>query len=135
MICGVHAMFYSSKVEELRSFIRDKLKFPYSDVGEGWLIFDVPEVEIGCHPSDARKGAPTGTHSISFYCDNVENTVAGLLKRGVIFDDEITDTGYGRSIHFAMPGRVKAELYQPRYEKRPAGKKAIAKPKTPRAKK
>ena len=42
MIRGVHTMFYSSKAEELRAFIRDKLQFPHTDVGEGWLIFDVP---------------------------------------------------------------------------------------------
>ena len=36
MIKGVHTMFCSSKPEELRAFIRDKLGFPYTDVGEGW---------------------------------------------------------------------------------------------------
>ena len=41
MIKGVHTMFYSPKAEELRAFIRDKLGFPYSDVGDGWLIFFV----------------------------------------------------------------------------------------------
>ena len=43
MITGVHPMFYSSKAEELRAFIRDKLDFPCTDVGGGWLIFDLPE--------------------------------------------------------------------------------------------
>ena len=38
MIKGVHTMFYSSKAEELRGFIRDKLGFRSTDVGEGWLI-------------------------------------------------------------------------------------------------
>ncbi|HEX2523063.1 MAG TPA: hypothetical protein VHP35_13150 [Terriglobia bacterium] len=45
MIKGVHGMFYSSEAEALRAFIRDKLGFPYSDVGDGWLIFDLPEAE------------------------------------------------------------------------------------------
>jgi len=33
MIRGVHAMFYSSKADPLRDFIKDKLKLPYTDVG------------------------------------------------------------------------------------------------------
>jgi hypothetical protein len=124
MIRGVHAMFYSSKTDELRTFIRDKLQFAYMEMGDGWLIFDLPEAEIGCHPSDARKGAPTGTHSISFYCDDIEKTVAELLERGVVFDDAILEREYGWVTHFTMPGRVKAELYQPRYRKfRAVGKK------------
>jgi catechol 2,3-dioxygenase-like lactoylglutathione lyase family enzyme len=110
MIRGVHAMFYSSEAEELRAFLRDKLGFPFTDVGEGWLIFDAPEVEIGAHPADPGKGAPSGTHSISFYCDDIQTTVADLQSRGVIFDDEITDRGYGLVIHFTMPGKVQAEL-------------------------
>ena len=59
-------MFYSSQPEELRAFIRDKLGFPFSDVGEGWLIFDLPEADLGCHPADAAEGSPAGTHNISF---------------------------------------------------------------------
>ena len=57
MIKGVHTMFYSSKTEELRAFIRDKLGFTFTDVGEGWLIFDLPEAEMGCHPEDPEKNA------------------------------------------------------------------------------
>ncbi|HEY2587284.1 MAG TPA: hypothetical protein VGI81_16175 [Tepidisphaeraceae bacterium] len=43
MIRGVHTMFYKSQPEALRAFIRDKLGFLASDVGGGWLIFDLPE--------------------------------------------------------------------------------------------
>lgn len=48
----MHALFYTPNPEELRAFIRDKLGFPYTNTGEGWLIFDVPEADLGCHPSD-----------------------------------------------------------------------------------
>src|ERR1700741_2418861 len=75
MIQGVHTMFYSSQAAELRAFLRDKLGFPFTDVGEGWLIFDLPEAEMGCHPSDQPDGSPPGTHNISFYCDDVKKTV------------------------------------------------------------
>ncbi len=104
MIRGVHTMFYSSQPEELRAFLRDKLGFPCSDVGAGWLIFDLPEADMGCHPSDPAKGATSGTHDISFYCDDIEKTVAELRYRGVEFTDQIEDRGYGLVTHFKVPG-------------------------------
>jgi len=118
MIKGVHTMFYSSQPGELRAFIRDKLGFPFTDVGEGWLIFDVPEAEMGCHPADPGEGAPAGTHDISFYCDDILKTVTELQRRGVEFTAGIADHGYGLVTHFKMPGGVEAQLYQPRYSKK-----------------
>ena len=110
-------MFYSSKPEELRAFIRDKLGFSsFTDVGDGWLIFNLPEADMGCHPAESD-GTPSGTHSISFYCDNIEKTVEELKERGVEFTGDISDVGYGFRIHFMMPGDFEAELYQPRYRK------------------
>ena len=117
MIRGVHTMFYSSAPDELRAFIRDKLGFPYTDVGEGWLIFDLPEADMGCHPADDQEGGSSGTHSISFYCDDIETTVAELKGRGVEFTEEIQDLGYGLATHFRMPGEVEVQLYQPKYSK------------------
>ncbi len=117
MIKGVHTMFYSSQVEQTRAFIRDKLGFPFTDVGEGWLIFDLPEAEMGCHPADPAEGKRAGTHDISFYCDDIVKTVVELIQRGVEFTDEVADRGYGMVIHFKMPGGVEAQLYQPRYRK------------------
>jgi catechol 2,3-dioxygenase-like lactoylglutathione lyase family enzyme len=110
-------MFYTSEPEALRAFIRDKLGFPGVDVGEGWLIFDLPEADMGCHPADASNGQPSGTHYISFYCDDIAKTVAELKGRGVEFTDEVSDTGYGRATHFRMPGNFEVELYQPAYSK------------------
>ena len=117
MITGVHTMFYTSRASELRAFIRDKLRFSSTDVGEGWLIFDLPEADMGCHPADGEDGKPSGTHNISFYCDDIEQTVAELKQRGVEFTDEIVDAGFGLVTHFKMPGDVEVQLYEPRYEK------------------
>ena len=118
MIRGVHTMFYSSEPEALRAFLRDKLRFPCTDVGEGWLIFDLPEADMGCHPADAEHGAASGTHHISFYCDDIENTVAELKARGVQFTAPVADHGYGLVTFFKMPGDFTVQLYQPRYTKR-----------------
>ena len=118
MITGVHTMFYSSKAEELRNFLRDKLLFPFTDVGGGWLIFEVPDAEMGCHPSESE-GPPSGTHHISFYCDDIHRTVAELKERGVEFTDDVADHGYGLVTHFRMPGDFAVQLYQPRYKRNP----------------
>ena len=120
MIKGVHTMFYSSEPEALRAFIRDKLELPYTDVGDGWLIFDLPEADMGCHPSEAKDGHRSGTPHISFYCDDIAKTVAHLRGRGVQFTDEISDVGWGLSTHFRMPGDFEVQLYQPRYVKGPS---------------
>ncbi len=118
MITGVHTMFVSSEPEALRAFIRDKLGFPATDVGEGWLIFDLPEAEMGVHPADEHEPEKTsGTHDISFYCDDIEATVAELEGRGVEFSGGIEDAGYGLITFFTMPGDLRVQLYQPRYTK------------------
>jgi predicted enzyme related to lactoylglutathione lyase len=96
-------MFYTSQPDELRAFIRDKLQFLFTDVGEGWLIFDLPDAEMGCHPADERQGKTAGTLDISFFCDDIDKTVAELKSHGVEFVDAISDAGYGLVTHFRMP--------------------------------
>jgi catechol 2,3-dioxygenase-like lactoylglutathione lyase family enzyme len=115
MIKGVHTMFYSSDASGLRDFLRDKLGFKATDVGGGWLIFDLPEADMGCHPADEEQGAPSGTHDISFYCDDIYKTVDELKAKGVKFKGEIEDHGYGFVTHFHVPGDFYVQLYQPKY--------------------
>lgn len=116
MIRGMHAMFYSSKAAELRAFLRDKLGLSATDVGDGWLIFDAPEADLGVHPNE--NGEPrSGTAEISFYCDDVHATVRELTARGVEFTQGIEDHGYGLVTYFNVPGDFRVQLYQPRYAK------------------
>jgi catechol 2,3-dioxygenase-like lactoylglutathione lyase family enzyme len=117
MIKGVHTMFYTSEPDALRAFLRDTIGLRAADLGHGWLIFDLPEAEMGCHPADPEKGAPSGTHDISFYCDDIEMTVAALKGKGVEFTDAVADHGYGLVTHLRAPGGLKIQLYQPRYVK------------------
>jgi catechol 2,3-dioxygenase-like lactoylglutathione lyase family enzyme len=117
MIRGLHAMFYSSEPDAFRAFVRDKLGFSAHDVGGGWLIFDMPEADLGCHPANPDEGAPSGTPSISFYCDDVAATKAELQSRGVEFTKAIEDHGYGLVTFFKAPGNIEIQLYQPRYSK------------------
>src|SRR5947208_11452887 len=95
MIRGVHTMFYSSQSDELRAFLRDTLGLPFTDVGGGWLIFDLPEAEMGVHPADeSHAHSRAGTHSISFYCDDIKRTVADLKAKGAEFSNAIADQAH-----------------------------------------
>jgi catechol 2,3-dioxygenase-like lactoylglutathione lyase family enzyme len=116
MIRGVHTMFYSSEPEALRAFVRDKLGFSATDAGDGWLIFDLPEADMGVHPTEGA-GPPSGTPDISFYCDDIRQTVAELQEKGVQFAHDVEDHGYGLVTHFWMPGGFCVQLYEPRYRK------------------
>jgi catechol 2,3-dioxygenase-like lactoylglutathione lyase family enzyme len=117
MIKGVHTMFYSSDADGLRTFLRDKLGLKANDIGHGWLIFDLPEADLGCHPSNESEGAPSGTADISFYCDDIKQTVEELKAKGVKFKGEVEDHGYGFVTHFFVPGDFCIQLYQPKYNK------------------
>ncbi len=117
MIRGVHTMFFSSQAEELRAFLRDKLGFTATDVGDGWLIFDMPEADMGVHPTDPEDSQPSGTQSISFFCDDIEQTVTELESKGVVFKDGIKNEGFGLTTFMQAPGGFQIMLYQPLYKK------------------
>ena len=110
-------MFYSSDAAGLRKFFRDKLELKATDVGDGWLIFEIPEADLGCHPAEAsgEDSASSGTADISFYCDDIQQTVKELKSKGVNFESEIEDHGYGFVTHFKVPGNFSIQLYQPKY--------------------
>jgi len=117
MIKGMHGLFFTPKADELRAFLRDKLELPFTDTGEGWLIFDLPAGDIGVHPADEA------SHSISFYCDDIKNTVKTLKSRGVEFTAGISEMSWGWLTNFEMPGGFEVDLYQPKYRKSPRRKK------------
>ena len=109
MITGVHAMFYTPEADALRAFFKDQLGLPFVDVGGGWLVFRAPEAEVAAHP------AAEARHVLSFYCDDLDRTMAELAARGVEFTGDVSDQGWGRLAHFKLPGGQEAELYQPKY--------------------
>jgi predicted enzyme related to lactoylglutathione lyase len=123
MIRGIHGLLYSSDPAATRRFFRDKVRLPGSDIGGGWWIFDFAEGDLGVHPAD-DDGANTGSHDVSFYCDDIQGTVADLSARGVEFTQPVADRGYGRVTYFTAPGGLKVQLYEPRYQKGAAAKPA-----------
>jgi catechol 2,3-dioxygenase-like lactoylglutathione lyase family enzyme len=112
MIKGMHGMMYTTDAPATRAFFRDVLGFSAVDVGEGWLIFNMPEADLGFHPGDAPG------FDVSFYCDDIETTVAELKARGVEFTAPVQDQGFGLVTFFAAPGGLRVQLYQPRYSTR-----------------
>jgi len=135
MIRGIHGLFYSSDPDATRAFFKDQVKLPGSDIGEGWWIFDLPGGDLGVHPVDEPKdpgGKDAGGHDVSFYCDDINATVADLKSRGVAFTKDVEDHGYGLVTYFTAPGGITIQLYEPRYVKRST--RAVNKPgKTRRA--
>jgi catechol 2,3-dioxygenase-like lactoylglutathione lyase family enzyme len=132
MIRGLHGLLYTSDADASRAFLRDKLKLPFNDVGGGWLIFDLPEADLGVHPTDGPGGGTPGEHDISFYCDDIIGTCAELSARGVEFKHEPQDHGYGWVTYFIIPGGIQVQLYEPKYTKK--AKPAAIKPAAPKAK-
>jgi hypothetical protein len=124
MIRGLHGLLYSSDERATRSFFRDQLKLPTNDIGGGWLIFDLPEADLGVHPVDPEEGGGSaGTHDVSFYCDDIQGTVAELKSRGVVFKGDI----HGWVTYIDVPGGIVVQLYEPKYQKS-APRTAAAKP-------
>jgi hypothetical protein len=117
MIRGLHAMFYSSQAEELRVFLRDKLGFDCVDVGDGWLIFNMPEADLGVHPTEGPHSSPSGTADISFYCDDLKKTIEELTAKGVEFAGPAKNAGFGLTTFMKVPGDFQVMLYQPLYKK------------------
>ena len=90
MIRGMHVTYYTQYADEMRDFLRDKLGLAFTDVGGGWLIFDVPSSEIAAHPTTDEEGGefeegspPAGVPEISFYCDDLDETMRQLKEKGV----------------------------------------------------
>jgi catechol 2,3-dioxygenase-like lactoylglutathione lyase family enzyme len=111
VIKGMHGMMYTTDAEATRAFFRDVIGFKAVDVGEGWLIFDMPAADLGFHPADAP------AYHVSFYCDDIEATRKELESKGARFTQPVADQGFGLVTFFEAPGGLEVQLYQPHYGK------------------
>ncbi|MGA9364551.1 MAG: extradiol dioxygenase [Bacteroidota bacterium] len=126
MIIGAHSIIYSKKPDADRAFLRDVLKFPSVDVGDGWLIFALPPSEVAVHPSDKNN-----VHELYLMCDDVNALVAMLKKRNIACGT-VRDQGWGLLTQVTLPGGGKLGIYQPRHARPKAMVKKKATRKTPR---
>jgi hypothetical protein len=109
MIIGAHSIIYSKKPEADRAFLRDVLKFPNVDVGDGWLIFGLPPSEVAVHPSEKNN-----VHEFYLMCDDVKAFVT-MMKKHKIACRAVRDYGWGLLTQITLPGGGKLGVYQPRH--------------------
>jgi len=108
-VTGTHVLLYTARPEELRSVLRDVFGWHHVDAHDGWLIFRLPPAEMGVHPSEGP------SHEISFMCDDIRSTVAELEAKGIRFEGEPEERGFGVGTTMVLPGEVKVLLYEPRH--------------------
>jgi catechol 2,3-dioxygenase-like lactoylglutathione lyase family enzyme len=110
MIRGVHAVLHTTDATAARDFLRDKVGLPFHTEGDGWLVFDIAEGALGCHPSDRV------SHEVTLYCDDLDATMKEASARGVEFS-AIVEEDWGRVTTFKLPGGGPVRLYQPTYRR------------------
>jgi len=110
MIIGAHAILYAKKADEVRTFFRDILKYPFVDAGHGWLIFALPPAELAVHPAENEQ-----YHELYLMCDDIDKTISDLKSRGVTFLRPVQDASFGRVTTIQLPGGLELGLYQPRH--------------------
>jgi hypothetical protein len=108
-VIGTHALLYTSEPDALRACLRDAFGWANVDAHDGWLIFALPPAELGIHPADAP------AHQLSFMCDDIRATIADLSSKGVVFEGEPEDRGFGVGVNMVLPGGVEVLLYEPKH--------------------
>jgi hypothetical protein len=114
-ITGAHVLLYTPEAEKLRATLRDVFGWKYVDAGEGWLIFALPPAELGVHPAEGPTWEAGVRHQFSLMCDDIHATVKELRGKGIQFDGQPEDEGWGISVMMTLPGGVKVQLYEPRH--------------------
>src|ERR671931_2226 len=107
MITGIHGLVYTSEPEAVRAVFRDVFGWEHVDAGDGWLIFALPPAELGVHPAEHSV-----RRDLSLMCDDIEATMADLQAKGIRFDGEPADLGFGIGVTMLLPGRTEMLLYE-----------------------
>jgi predicted enzyme related to lactoylglutathione lyase len=110
-ITGVHALIYTSEPEAVRAVFGDVFGWDHVDAGDGWLIFALPPAELGVHPAEGVAG-----DQVTLMCDDIETTMSELREKGIEFDGEPVDEGWGITVTMVLPGGTNLLLYEPRHE-------------------
>jgi hypothetical protein len=113
MINGAHVIIYSTDAEKDRAILRDVLKLPSVDVGDGWLIFGLPPAEVAVHPSTKND-----VHEFYLMCADIKAFTDAMRGRGVDCGP-LEDQGWGILSQMKLPGGGKLGVYQPRHARPP----------------
>ncbi len=109
MIIGAHSIIYSVSPVADREFLRDVLRMPHVDVGDGWLVFGLPPSEVAVHPSEKND-----IYELYLMCDDIEAFVQEMDARGIRCG-EVRNAGWGLLTQLTLPGGGKIGVYQPRH--------------------
>jgi hypothetical protein len=109
LINGAHVIVYSKGPEADRALLRDVLRLPSVDVGDGWLVFALPPAEVAVHPAGEN-----GAHELYLMTKDVVTFVAAMAKRGVACTPP-RDLGWGVLTQVSLPGGGKLGVYEPRH--------------------
>ncbi len=107
MITGAHIIFYSTNPEEDRAFIRDVLKFPHIDAGEGWLIFGLSPAELAFHPSEAPQ-----LQEFYLMSDDIDDLV-NQMKSLKVECSQVQHLRWGLLTELRLPSGAPLKIYQP----------------------
>jgi hypothetical protein len=119
MINGVHFVLYSQDAEADRVFFQDVLGFRSVDAGHGWLIFQLPAVEMAVHPGSGDFVQMHANHPLLgsvlyLMCDDLHATMRSLENRKVSCS-EVIEAGWGITTTVKLPSGGSIGLYQPRH--------------------
>jgi hypothetical protein len=107
MITGAHSIIYSTDPAADRIFLRDVLKFPHVDAGEGWLIFALPPAELAVHPTDR-----TSHQELFLICDDIRVFIQEMEQQGVNCSPT-QNQNWGQITYITLPGGGQLGVYQP----------------------
>lgn len=108
MINGAHVILYSTDAEADRNFFQDVLKFPFVDVGQGWLIFALPSSEVAVHPASSAR------HELYLMCDDV-HALTGQMEAANAPCSAVEEARWGSIVHVTLPGGGSLGIYQHRH--------------------
>ncbi len=114
MIIGAHSIIFSTNADADRAFLRDVLKLPNVDAGDGWLIFGLPPAEVAVHPSDKND-----VQELYLMCDDIDAFIAEMNKRHIACGP-VQNQDWGLLTHVMLPGGGNLGVYQPKHA-RPRG--------------
>jgi hypothetical protein len=107
MIIGAHSIIYSKDAEADRVFLRDILRLPHVDVGDGWLIFGLPPAEVAIHPSGKN-----GMHEFYFMVNDVKAFVVEMKEHGTGCSP-VQKQSWGLLTQVTLPGGGRLGVYEP----------------------
>jgi predicted enzyme related to lactoylglutathione lyase len=110
VINGTHMIIYTRDAEADRAFLRDVLRYPHVDAGDGWLIFALPPAELAFHPTQEKP-----SHQLYFMCDDLRSTLESFGAYGVEVVTAVTEQRWGLTTTIRLPGGSELGLYEPRH--------------------